>query len=368
MEYHGPERRKDERLKDERRTLTLDQAFRQSNDIMFYCDASGAIIEVNDAFVRHYGYSREEALGQTPRLLRSRHSTDEFYRAMWKDLLDPNRGYWRGSIINRAKDGRDVPLALTITTVRGGDGGVVGYISNAVDMTEQIELQGRLAQSEALAAIGEMAAVLAHEIRNPLGSIVVAAKQIATGELSEQDGQIVRRVLQAESRRLNETLNNLLAYARPRELHLERGDLNALVEEMAGIVRSNPDLVGEVKVHAELSPSLKSFPLDASLLRQVLWNIVINGLQAMEGKGTLTLKTGRDGAAAWVKVKDTGHGIPEARRPSLFKPFRTTKQQGTGLGLAIADRIVKAHGGRIDVHSRPGHGAEFVVHLPYRED
>src|SRR6185369_12891143 len=140
---------------------------------------------------------------------------------MWTSILDPEKGYWRGEIINKTKDGRDLPLILTITAVRDQKGEIVGYVSNAVDISQQVALQARVAHSEALATIGEMAAVVAHEIRNPLGSIVMAAKQLADAGLTASDRALVMRVLKGESQRLNEALTNFLSFARPREIKLE---------------------------------------------------------------------------------------------------------------------------------------------------
>ena len=354
-------------LKEHRRALALYEAFKRSNDVMCYCDRNAVIVDVNEAFTGHYGYSREEAVGRTPRILRSRHSTDELYRRMWASLLDPQKAYWRGQMINKAKDGREVPVILMITAVRDDAGEIIGYMSNAVDMTEQVALQARVADSEALATIGEMAAVVAHEIRNPLGSVVMAAKQLAGEPLSAQDRETVLKVLRAESQRLSETLTNFLAFARPHEIRFQRASLNSLVEEVCRAVRSNPALVKAIKVEAALTRGLAPFPMDPDQVRQVIWNIVINAIQAMEGKGVLSVETGREGRQAFLRVKDTGPGIPPSALASIFKPFHTTKQQGTGLGLAIAERIVKAHGGRIEVESR-GQGAAFTVHLPCVED
>ena len=344
------------------------QAFRRSNDVVFYTDAKGVILEVNEAFTRVYGYTPKEAVGQTPRLLRSPHSTKEMYERMWASILDPQRGYWRGELFNRTKDGREIPMLLTITSVRDEKGDVLGYVSNAVDMSEQMQMQARLAQAEALANLGEMAAVVAHEIRNPLGSIVMAARQIGADDLPSADKETVLKVLRAESQRLNAVLSNFLAYARPRDLQLSRGDLNALAREVCGMAESNPDLVGGVTIRLRLDKKLEPFPMDADQVRQVLWNIVLNGIQAMGGAGTLTVTTGRDNGHAWVRMQDTGPGIAPEAVEKIFKPFHTTKQQGTGLGLAIADRIVKAHGGRIRVESAPPGGAAFIVVLPATQE
>lgn len=342
--------------------------FRRSNDVMFYSDAKGIILDINEAFTSHYGYTRAEAIGKTPALLRSRHSTEELYKKMWRSISDPKKGFWRGELINRAKDGREIPLILTITAVRDERNEIIGYISNGVDLTDQKVLEERVAQSEALATIGEMAAVVAHEIRNPLGSIVMAAQQLAEDGLSSEDKSTVTRVLRTESKRLNEALTNFLAYARPRPLNRRENDLNALLKEIAEMAFVNKELTHGTRLQLAFDPKLESFPFDADHIRQVVWNMILNAVQALGGKGTITVRSGRGKGSAWFAVADTGPGIPESIRADLFKPFRTTKQQGTGLGLAIAERIVKAHGGAVAVDTRLGHGTTFTVTLPRIED
>ncbi len=342
--------------------------FHRSNDVMFYSDPNGVILNVNEAFTTHYGYAREEVLGKTPALLRSRHSTDELYKRMWRSILDPKRGYWRGELINKAKDGREVPLILTITAVRDDKNAILGYISNGIDLTGQKALEERVAQSEALATIGEMAAVVAHEIRNPLGSIVMAAQQLADEGLSREDKETVTRVLRTESKRLNEALSNFLSYARPRPLNRGQNDLNALLKEISELAFVNKELAGATRLSLSFDSKLDSFPFDADQIRQVVWNMLLNAIQVLGGKGTVTVRSGKGNGVAWFKVSDTGPGIPESIRADLFKPFRTTKQQGTGLGLAIAERIIKAHGGNVSVETRLGHGTTFTVTLPRIED
>lgn len=347
-----------------RRALSMYEAFRRSNDVMFYCDRNGTILDVNAAFTRTYGFAREEAIGQTPRILRSRHSTNDMYQRMWSQILDPAKGFWRGQLINRTKEGREIPVTLTITAVRDAQGDVVGYVSNATDVSEQMALQGRVAHAEALAGLGEMAAVVAHEIRNPLGSIVMAAKQLTAGRLPKEDRELVYRVLRDESRRLNETLTNFLSFARPRELKLQRADLNALVDDVFRTLAGNTDLARNAKTAVSLSPAVEPFPFDPDQVRQVLWNIGLNALQAMDGEGKLTVETRREGQQAVVRIADTGPGVAPEMVAKLFKPFQTTKGQGTGLGLAIAERIAKAHGGSIGVETGPGKGTAFLVRLP----
>lgn len=350
------------RRADHELALTLYQAFKRSNDVMFYCSREGTILDVNEAFIRHYGWSRREAIGQNPRLLRSRYTNQDTYKEMWGRILDPKIGFWRGELVNCSKDGREIPVVLTITAVRDEKGAVVGYISNAMDVGELRRLQERVAQSEALAQLGQMAAVVAHEIRNPLGSIVMAARQLAAGELTRDDRDLVHKILRDESQRLSETLTNFLAYARPRPLKLERADFNALVTDVTRILSG--DGQAGAKVTVKLDAGLAPFRFDPDQVRQVIWNIGLNAVQAAGKRGAVRISTRRREDIVLLRVADDGPGIAPEAREDLFLPFKTTKSQGTGLGLAIADRIVRAHGGRIDVESTPGKGAAFVVRLP----
>lgn len=342
--------------------LTLYQAFRRSNDAQFYCGRDGTIRDVNDAFVAQYGWSRPEAVGQNPRILRSRRTTAETYKEMWTRILDPEVGFWRGELVNMTKDGREIPVVLTITSVRDEKGGIVGYVSNATDVGDLRRLQERVAQSEALAQLGQMAAVVAHEIRNPLGSIVMAARQLAGGALPAEDRELILKILRDESSRLNETLTNFLSYARPRPLRLQRADLNALASDVTRIVAG--DGSGGVTIETALDRGLQPFMFDPDQVRQVVWNIALNAAQALEGSGRIVVSTGVADKHAFVRVVDDGPGISASAREHLFEPFRTTKSHGTGLGLAIAERIARAHGGRIEVESAPGKGASFTLLLP----
>ena len=261
--------------------------------------------------------------------------------------------------------GSRLELGVSVAPLAAGAGAQGGYLLVFQDLTEVRRLEDEVRTKEKLAAVGAMAAELAHEIRNPLGSIVMAAKQLGGAKLGKADREMVFRVLQDESQRLNETLTNFLAFARPRELKLERADLNALVEDVCGTLRSNEDFMREVALAVELDPGLKPFPFDRDQVRQVVWNIALNAVQAMDGHGKLTVSTGRDPGASWLRIRDTGPGLPDSIRATLFKPFQTTKQHGTGLGLAIAQRIVKAHGGAIALDDQPGLGAQFTIRLPY---
>lgn len=352
----------------ERRALAFYQAFRNSNDSMFYTDRNGIIQDVNDAFVRRFGYSREEAVGRSPRIVRSPQTTDEIYKRLWTEILAPSRGYWRGRIVNRTKTGEDVPVLLSITAVRDPLDRIVGFVSSAFDLSEIEALHRRLAKSESLAAVGTMAAVLAHEIRNPLGSIVTAAASITRPDLPDEDRSTLTSVLRQESRRLSDTLTQFLQYAKPREPRMAESDLNALVTDVAAMLRSDKSTLGKVRLTVRTAKNLPPFLFDSDQLRQALLNLALNSLQALEGKGRLTFTVERRELQVALSVADDGPGIPPDVQARLFEPFHTTKEKGTGLGLAVAERAVASHGGQILIDSEVGSGAVFTILLPFRRD
>jgi two-component system, NtrC family, sensor histidine kinase HydH len=228
-----------------------------------------------------------------------------------------------------------------------------------------------LEEAQRLAALGAMAAGLAHEIRNPLAGVKGAAQYLQEEDLQDESVEMLHVIID-EVDRLDIVVSQFLDYARPFDLRLEQEHLNALVTHALTLLKAQ-GLPPEVEVAQELAGDLPSIAVDATRLQQVLINLIRNGLQAMPDGGTLTISTrrlvNRTGVnQAELAVRDTGNGINKVNVEKLFLPFFTTKKDGTGLGLAICHRIVKAHGGDLDVQSRPGKGASFFVRLPLPDE
>jgi len=231
---------------------------------------------------------------------------------------------------------------------------------------ELMAAQEELVRKTRLAAMGEIAAAVAHETRNPLGALINCVELLqGNPNLMGEDAEVLA-ILKSESQRLNEITSGFLSFGRPRQPDLKPMDLNLLVAHILGLVRRDERCPGSITVETGLDPVLPAVQADEDQLRQVFWNLLLNAVQAMRDGGTLSLRTAvADGSAA-VEVQDTGYGIPHDILPKIFEPFYTTRARGTGLGLAIVRRIVEDHGGRVAVSSRQGEGTTFRVTLPLR--
>ena len=241
----------------------------------------------------------------------------------------------------------------------------------AVELKKSLEAldqaQLRLVARERLAALGELAAVVAHEVRNPLGSIFNALTQMKKQAAPEPMG-LLTGIIDEEASRLDQMVRSLLSYARPFHPHLVAEPLEPILSEaLNASIRAQSDPC-PVKTRIEVSPSLGPVMVDSQLLRMALTNIFDNALQAMPSGGELTVVAApeaRDGKNwAEVQVRDTGRGIRAEVLPRIFEPFFTTRAAGTGLGLAVVRRVVEAHQGAVVALSQPGEGATFALYLP----
>jgi len=245
----------------------------------------------------------------------------------------------------------------------GDDSAALGSIVVFQDVTEIVRLKEAFERADRLATIGKLAAGLAHEVRNPLSSMCASIDVLKVNlEPPEPMRRLMDNVVR-EGERLNGLITDFLTFARPREVNLRPTDLSVLAEDAAQMFGHDPEL-SKASIELKLTPGVLS-SVDADLVRQVLWNLVRNAVQALEGKGnTVTLTTRMRDGLPEIVVSDNGAGMaPEVLR-RIFDPFFTTKDRGTGLGLPIAHSIIEAHGGTILVSSALGVGTEFVLRLP----
>jgi len=224
-------------------------------------------------------------------------------------------------------------------------------------------LQAQVRRNERLSALGNLAAGVAHEIRNPLSSIKGFATYLA-GKVQGPDREAAKAMVQ-ETDRLNRVVSELLEFARPGEMKLRDEDLGQVVERALRLVRADWTAKG-VTVSFEQDESLPRVPLDPERFTQALLNLFLNAIQAMEPGGELRISTFRNPSAGVValRIADTGHGMASELLPDIFNPYFTTKSSGTGLGLAIVHRIVEAHNAEIKVESTVGQGTVFTILLP----
>src|SRR4051812_24254132 len=265
------------------------------------------------------------------------------------------------------RDGQPMEIGLSAANLET-PGGRAGYLFTFQDVTEFKKLERDARMQQRLAAVGEMAAGIAHEIRNPLasmsGSIQILRQELPLSNEQEQLMDIVLR----ESERLNTTIRSFLAYARPQRYQLARFDIRRALNDTALLLRNSADLHDRHVIEADVPDRELLYEADEGQVKQILWNLATNGLRAMPDGGVLRLVVASDPASGGVvlSVHDEGIGIPPEQNEGLFQPFNGTFAKGSGLGLAIVHRIVTDYSGMIRVDSRPGRGTTMRVELPAR--
>ena len=322
-------------------------------------NVKGEITFVNDKFVEISQYPREELLGRDHRIINSGYHSKEFIRDLWTTIAHGR--IWRGELRNRAKDGSFYWVDTTIVPFLDDRRKPYQYMAIRYDITDRKRSEDKLREQAALARLGEMAAVVAHEIKNPLAAIK-GALQVIGGRLpaESRDRLIVSDVV-ARVDSLNDIVQDLLVFARPREPQLTPVAIVDLVESTAALVRKDP-------AHASLSIAISGgnaiVPLDIDQMRTVLLNLLLNAAQAGGAGGRIAVTISVDDLAATVAIADEGPGIPPDVLPKVFEPFFTTKHRGTGLGLPTARRVVERHRGTIDIACPPSGGTVVTVTLP----
>jgi two-component system sensor histidine kinase HydH len=261
-------------------------------------------------------------------------------------------------------EGRMVPIEMIAAVLRDDEGGMIGRIVLFRDLSELQHLRKEVERSQRLAAVGSLAAGVAHEIRNPLSSLKGFATYFRQRYGGVPDDVKVADIMIQEVDRLNRVITELLEFSRPMELKRKAVDLAGLVRHTLGTIEGQARGEG-VTVQSNLPPGLPLAYIDPDRMTQVFLNIFLNALAATDRGGVLTVDVARqDDNTLRVSVADTGTGIRKEDIGRVFDPYFTTKPSGTGLGLAIVHRIVEAHGGEIRLESEPGKGSAFTIFLP----
>jgi len=327
-------------------------------------DGAGVVTRLNRAGEALFGMEERAAVGQPACRLFDPHFDDPAELACLWQAADPVPETEIGDL-----DGA-TPRVWRFSTypLRGAGGAGEGRIILVEDITELALRRRDAARTDRLAAMGEMAVQIVHEIRNPMGSIELFASLLERDLAKQPENAELARKVQQGIKGLNHVINNLLSFAKGAEPVLEWVGMTKLVETALAdvahqLARQN------IEVVRELEPEADQVRVDPELWRQVLLNILLNAVQAMPGGGRLTVgnRLVRDEQGQvfhLFSIADTGEGMSSQVRDRIFHPFFTTKDRGTGLGMALVHNIVKAHGGLIGVESTPGHGATINVVLP----
>lgn len=261
-------------------------------------------------------------------------------------------------------DGR--PLGCTVTPLASQQSQVLGAVIHFRDLTEAQEEAKREKLRERMVAVGEMAASIAHEIRNPLAAISGAAQVLASRSGLAEEEQRLFRIVVNESKRLSGIIESFLTYARPPEPHWGPCDLAATLEETLELFSHSPELGPGHRLQRRIVPHQEPVLADEQLLRQAFFNLARNAIQAMPQGGTLTVEAFADGPFYVIRFSDEGEGVEEQKLQEIFQPFKAFRRGGTGLGLAVVYAVVNEHGGKIEVASRPGEGSTFTLFIPLR--
>ena len=369
------------RKKAENELSRLKQAMEQAGEMIVIVDSEGTIQYVNPAFERVTGYSRPEAVGQNPRLLKSGRQDPAFYKNLWETIT--GGGTWQGRMINRRKDGTFYTDESTIAPIHDAGGRIVNFVAVKRDISKHIQMAAQLQQAKKMEAVGRLAGGVAHEFNNML-NVIVGHTELALDELSPAHPlrESMEEVLDA-ARRSSQVTRQLLAFARRQTIQPEVLDLNATLDGMLKILQR---LVGEnIDLGWETGPGLWPVRMDLSQLDQVLANLLVNARDAIAGPGKVVISTANanlckadcidlpgmvPGEYVRLSVRDSGPGMDKETLDNLFEPFFIPQGEGEGTGLEMATvyGIIKQNNGFVYAASRPGQGATFTIFLPRHTD
>lgn len=260
--------------------------------------------------------------------------------------------------------GQHRPLGLSVSSLAGEDGSLVGIVVHFRDLTQVHEEERQEHLRQRMAAVGEMAAGIAHEIRNPLASISGSAQVLARLPALGENERRLMRIIVEESRRLSGIVESFLGYARPPALQRGPCDVARTLEEVLTLFSHSPEIRDHHTVETKIAPHVRPVVADEGQLRQAFFNLARNAVQAMPAGGTMKVEAAPEGDRYVVRWHDEGVGMDAAQIREIFQPFRAFRTGGTGLGLAVVYSIVSEHRGDIRVDSAPGEGTTFVVSLP----
>ena len=331
--------------------------------------SSGLVITELDGTILDVNRSGEEILRRSESELAGEHfeKTGILTKDQWeKYIIESEGGTLRSEGECLRGDGTVSHLGFTLTHLNDPEGERQGYILLFQDLSDWKDLQEQLQTQDRMAAIGQMAAGLAHEVGNPLAAISGSVQMLADGLRVDSSRSKLVEIILKESQRLDRTVKAFLQFAKPRERNVARFDIAGMLAEGIELLRNSGDVKPLHVIEADIEPESAMIQADFDQVSQIFWNLVRNALQAMPGGGKLTIVGRIDRGYYRMQFRDTGIGMTEEERARLFHPFKSFFDGGTGLGMAIVYRIVEEHGGKIRVDSELREGSRITVDLPVR--
>ncbi|WP_053366784.1 PAS domain S-box protein [Bacillus sp. FJAT-27245] len=350
----------EENLKDSLKEISDYKFALDQSSIVAITDAQGKIISVNDNFCEISKFSREELIGQDHNILNSGLHPKEFFKNLWRTIGQGD--VWKGEIRNRAKDGSFYWVDTTIVPFLNEKGRPYQYVAIRNDITERKKTEDMLHRQDKLAAVGQLAAGVAHEIRNPLTSMRGYAEFLQLDERDPERQEFLNIILD-EIERVNGIVEDFMVLAKPKAVELEEKNVVPVIKTVLSLLEFEARKK-DVKLYFDNSHEIIQIECDENRLKQVFLNFVKNGIEAMPNGGELHVKTSIDQNQVQISIQDTGVGIPEEKLKKLGEPFYTTKKGGNGLGLMVSFKIIESHNGKVFVESEPNKGTTFNIVLP----
>ncbi|WP_025692997.1 ATP-binding protein [Paenibacillus zanthoxyli] len=335
----------------------LESVINGTSDAIHTADMSGTVISVNRAFEELYGWKEREVVGSTIRLVPDSVLKEEETRLQW---LIKGAQLAPTETLRLKRDGSVIEVSVSTSVIRDEEGKPVSFVHVSRDMTERNRMEELLRQSEKLTTVGQLAAGVAHEIRNPLTTLRGFL------QLQREKNMLVPLhvdLMLSELERINLIVSEFLILAKPQAVRFQQKDVRHVLHDVISLLDSQAHLHNiEVKDRFEVSPAMVH--CEENQLKQVFINIIKNGIESMSSGGTITLEQNRVGDSIVIVITDEGEGIPEHILPKLGQPFFSNKETGTGLGLMISQRIIQAHKGMMEIESQVGQGTSVTIVLP----
>jgi PAS domain S-box-containing protein len=349
-----------EQLKNALKEMTDFKFALDQSAIVAFTDEKGIITSVNDNFCEISKYSREELIGQDHRILNSGTHSKEFFKELWRRI---GTGHvWKGEIQNRAKDGSIYWVDTTIVPFIHENGKPYQYIAIRNDITERKRTEEIIHRQDKLAAVGQLAAGVAHEIRNPLTSMRGYTEFLSLDETDPQRKEFLDIILD-EIERVNNIVEEFMVLAKPKAIELEEKNIIPVIKNVVSMLEFEARK-RNVRLHLECQEEIIQVECDENRLKQVFLNFIKNGIEAMPNGGDLIVRTSINNQNVQISIQDTGVGISEEKLKKLGEPFYTTKKNGNGLGLMVSFKIIESHNGRVYVESELNKGTTFNILLP----